>query len=225
MLLRFSVFNKEQTVRSVTYFNELQNITYWIRVCKIKGTHLSCFFYLHKRLQNITSNYVWNVMCCLYFHVICKLRLCILYTKCIKLISLHNVTFLAKNSTWPFKDSKGKKLHTMLYLSGKTTTLKNAIEYHIFTVVRFDVMRLYLQTAATHGRFVHPPTIWLWRQGRIRLTGENRRTRKKTVPVPHCPQQISYGITRKRTQTSAVTGRRLTAWAMAWSSSQLILPT
>jgi hypothetical protein len=38
---------------------------------------------------------------------------------------------------------------------------------------------------------------------------------EKPVPVPLCPPQISHGLTRDRTRTSAVGGRRLTAWAMA----------
>jgi hypothetical protein len=49
----------------------------------------------------------------------------------------------------------------------------------------------------------------------MKLTGENRQLREKPVPVPLCPPQISHGLTRNRTRTSAVRGRRLTAWAMA----------
>jgi hypothetical protein len=47
------------------------------------------------------------------------------------------------------------------------------------------------------------------------LTGENRRTRRKTCPVPLCPPQIPHGLTRERTRASAVRGRRLTTWAKA----------
>jgi hypothetical protein len=48
-----------------------------------------------------------------------------------------------------------------------------------------------------------------------RLTGENRRTRRKTVLVPHCPPQIPHVLTRTRTRASAARGQRLTAWPMA----------
>jgi hypothetical protein len=46
------------------------------------------------------------------------------------------------------------------------------------------------------------------------LTGENRRTREKPVPVPLFPSQIPRWLTRARTQDSAARGRRLTTWAM-----------
>jgi hypothetical protein len=42
---------------------------------------------------------------------------------------------------------------------------------------------------------------------------ENRKPRRKPVPVPLCPRQIPHGVTKARTCASAVTGRRLTAWA------------
>jgi hypothetical protein len=38
----------------------------------------------------------------------------------------------------------------------------------------------------------------------------------KHVPVPLCPPQIPHGLTRDRTRASAVSGRQLTAWALAW---------
>jgi hypothetical protein len=44
---------------------------------------------------------------------------------------------------------------------------------------------------------------------------ENRRTRRKTCPSVTYPPQIPYGLTRVRTQDSAVGGRRLTVWSMA----------
>jgi hypothetical protein len=49
---------------------------------------------------------------------------------------------------------------------------------------------------------------WYW-QGKTEELGE------KPVPVPLCPPQIPHGLTRERTRTSAVRGRRLTTWAMA----------
>jgi hypothetical protein len=38
---------------------------------------------------------------------------------------------------------------------------------------------------------------------------------EKSVPLPLFPPQIPYGLTRKRTQSSAVRNWRLTCWAMA----------
>jgi hypothetical protein len=47
------------------------------------------------------------------------------------------------------------------------------------------------------------------------LTGETEELGVKTVQVQLCPPQIPHGLTRAWTRASAVTGRRLTAWAMA----------
>jgi hypothetical protein len=58
---------------------------------------------------------------------------------------------------------------------------------------------------------------WYW-QGKTEVLGE------KPVPVPLCLPQIPHGLTRDRTRASAVSGRRLTAWAMARLSSGLLLP-
>jgi hypothetical protein len=77
-------------------------------------------------------------------------------------------------------------------------------------------MRLSL-TAATDWPIVnHPHGIWVCRvtvkwywQGKTEELGE------KPVPVPPCPSQILHGLSRARSRASAVTGRRLTAWAMA----------
>jgi hypothetical protein len=52
------------------------------------------------------------------------------------------------------------------------------------------------------------PVEWNW-QGKTEILGE------KPVPVPLCPPHIPHGLTRHRTQSSAVRGRRLTAWATA----------
>jgi len=48
----------------------------------------------------------------------------------------------------------------------------------------------------------------VWRPGWMLLTGG------KPVPVSLCPPQISRGLTRDQSQASAVTGRRLIAWAV-----------
>jgi hypothetical protein len=52
------------------------------------------------------------------------------------------------------------------------------------------------------------PVEWNW-QGKTEVLGE------KPAPVPLCPPQIPYGLTRDRTRACAVGGRPLTAWAMA----------
>jgi hypothetical protein len=60
--------------------------------------------------------------------------------------------------------------------------------------------------------FVYPcngaPMEWNW-QGKTEVLGE------KLVPVPLCPPQIPHGPIRNRTWVSAVSGRRITARAMA----------
>ena len=45
--------------------------------------------------------------------------------------------------------------------------------------------------------------------------GKPKYSGGKPVPVSLCPPQIPHGLTRDRTRVSAVTGRRLTAWATA----------
>jgi hypothetical protein len=55
------------------------------------------------------------------------------------------------------------------------------------------------------------------------LTGETEELREKPVPVPLCPPQISHGLTQARTRASAVRGRWLTTWAMAWPKCHLHL--
>jgi hypothetical protein len=47
------------------------------------------------------------------------------------------------------------------------------------------------------------------------LTGKTEELGEKPVPVPLCPPQIPHELTRARTRSSAVRGRRLTAWAIA----------
>jgi hypothetical protein len=47
--------------------------------------------------------------------------------------------------------------------------------------------------------------------GGMRIVKGNRSTWRKPVPMPLCPPQIPYDLTRGRTRTAAVGGRRLTA--------------
>jgi hypothetical protein len=51
--------------------------------------------------------------------------------------------------------------------------------------------------------------------GGLILTGETEEVREKPVPVPHCPPQITHGLTLQRTQASVVKSQWLTAWTMA----------
>jgi hypothetical protein len=49
----------------------------------------------------------------------------------------------------------------------------------------------------------------------MRIGRGNRSTRRKPVPVPLCPPQISNNLSCDRTRAAAVGSRRLTAWSMA----------
>jgi hypothetical protein len=57
---------------------------------------------------------------------------------------------------------------------------------------------------------------WYWQ-------GKTEELREEPVPVPLCPPQILHRRVRVRTQASALTGRRLTAWAMARTDMTLNL--
>jgi hypothetical protein len=84
--------------------------------------------------------------------------------------------------------------------------------YYVWWLLIFYGVRLCLWTAATKGHIVHPADdMRLENDGEMILTGENRRTRRKTCPVTFCPSKIPDWLTR----ASAVRRRRLTAWAMA----------
>jgi hypothetical protein len=80
-----------------------------------------------------------------------------------------------------------------------------------------DGVRLCLWTAATNGPNVHPPDVMsMDSHGGMILTGKNRRTRrKKRVPVPLCPSEISHGLTWEWNRVYAMRGWGLTTWAMA----------
>jgi hypothetical protein len=52
--------------------------------------------------------------------------------------------------------------------------------------------------------------------GGMRVDRGNRSTRRKPVPVPHCPPQIPHDLTWARTRAAAVGSQRLITWAMAW---------
>jgi hypothetical protein len=56
------------------------------------------------------------------------------------------------------------------------------------------------------------------------LTGENRQLGEKPAPVPLCPPQTPYGLTRDQTRVSAVRCRRLTGWAIERPGFKFALP-
>jgi hypothetical protein len=58
--------------------------------------------------------------------------------------------------------------------------------------------------------------------GGMMLTGKTEELLENPVPVPLCLPQIPHGVTRARTRASAVRGRRLTAWAIAWPCLQMV---
>jgi hypothetical protein len=67
---------------------------------------------------------------------------------------------------------------------------------------------------------------WSWSSGGMILAGKIEELGgKKPVPVPLCPPQFPHGLIRAGTLTSAVRGRRITAWVIArprlWSWSSL----
>jgi hypothetical protein len=51
--------------------------------------------------------------------------------------------------------------------------------------------------------------------GGMEIGRGNRSTRRKPSPVPLCPPQIPFDLTRARTRAAAVGSQRLTAWATA----------
>jgi hypothetical protein len=59
---------------------------------------------------------------------------------------------------------------------------------------------------------------WNW-QGKTEVLGE------KPLPVPLCPPQIPHGLTWDWSRASAVSGRWLTAWAMARPMPALVNST
>jgi hypothetical protein len=59
--------------------------------------------------------------------------------------------------------------------------------------------------------------------GGMRIGRGNRITRRKHSPVSLCPPQIPHDLTWDRTRAAAVGNRRLTAWAMAWTSTHSLV--
>jgi hypothetical protein len=61
-----------------------------------------------------------------------------------------------------------------------------------------------------------PQMIWVWREtAEWYWQGKTEELGEKPVSVLLCPPQIPHGFTCTRTRTSAVRGRRQTAWSMA----------
>jgi hypothetical protein len=57
------------------------------------------------------------------------------------------------------------------------------------------------------------------------IDGKTKEFREKPVPVPLCPPQILHRLTWAWTRASAMRGRRLTTWAMAWPKVLVLLKT
>jgi hypothetical protein len=63
-------------------------------------------------------------------------------------------------------------------------------------VAHIDEVRLCLRTEVSNWPVVYPQMIMsMESHGGMLLTGENRRTRRKSVPVPLCPPQNQHGLT------------------------------
>ena len=59
----------------------------------------------------------------------------------------------------------------------------------------------------------------MWNTDGMKLRGENRSIRRKTVQVPLCPKQISSGLIQDRNRTSVVRGWQLELTAIIYKHS------
>jgi hypothetical protein len=80
-------------------------------------------------------------------------------------------------------------------------------------------VRQCLQTVAANEPILHPQVIYEHEDPWWNDTGREKpkNCEKNPVPVTLCLPQIQHGLTGARTQAFALTGRRLSAWATAWS--------
>jgi hypothetical protein len=58
--------------------------------------------------------------------------------------------------------------------------------------------------------------------GGMRIGRGNWTTQKNFSPAPLCPPQIAHNLNRARTRAAAVGSRRITAWAMAQPSYEVL---
>jgi hypothetical protein len=80
-----------------------------------------------------------------------------------------------------------------------------------------------LGTSATYWPIVPAPGDWGWRIWWNELAGETEVLGENLPPRPLCPPQIPLDQTRDWTRATAVGSQRLTASAMAWPLSMLLL--
>jgi hypothetical protein len=115
------------------------------------------------------------------------------------------------------------RIVSTLRTSGATRWARKVLP---LSLIDYYGVRLRLWTAATGGHIVHPPRdMSVESDGGMILTGENRRTRRKTSPGDTLSPKIPQGLTRGRNWASALRGRRLTAWAMARPLSLSLVAT
>jgi hypothetical protein len=79
-------------------------------------------------------------------------------------------------------------------------------------VVHVGGVRLCLWTAANNSPLVHSPgDIWTWgAMVEWYWQGKTEELEEKAIPVPLCPPQIPYGLTRARARASTMRSRRQT---------------
>jgi hypothetical protein len=105
--------------------------------------------------------------------------------------------------------------------------LLDQLNFHPFPLQETECWQLLLKSRRwdyvselgppTSQLYFIPQMIWVWTATvEWYWQGEIRRIRRKLVPVPFCPSQMPHGLTRVRTQDSAVRRRRLTTWTMVW---------
>jgi hypothetical protein len=104
-------------------------------------------------------------------------------------------------------------------LNGQNIWVATVLCHARYIIIIVSGVRLSpLGTAATTGLLYQPQMIDDGDYGEIcgmKIGRENRSTRRKPAPAPHCPPQIPHDQTRVRTRAAAVRSQRLTAWAMA----------
>jgi hypothetical protein len=91
--------------------------------------------------------------------------------------------------------------------------------FFLIVIVRVGLDCVSVELRLLTGTLSIPQMIheWIWSSGGMILTGENRRTRRKTCPSATVTNPI--GLPWSRIWASAVRSRRLTAWAMTQPAS------
>jgi hypothetical protein len=117
---------------------------------------------------------------------------------------------------WRSTTSK-EKPYSLCWTERQTTKNFN----HLITKLKFfsNHCSPIFEIALIYGRF---PGFALCPSDKMGMgTWLNVSDRGKPVPMSFCPPQISSGLTRDQSWASAVTGRRLIAWAMGLKRRKL----